>query len=259
MVDIAALKAKLDNMNNRGQGKTQLRSDLWKPDYGKYQIRPVPWPFDVDSNTAPFIERWFYYGLDKRAIAPKLGQPDPVRELRDVCFERRTESDLTLARELKPKMRVFLPVIVEEEGEKSVKIWGMSQTVYKELLSIIVDPDYGDFTDPEKGHDLTVEIVDSGKKFGDGRPIKDINVRPRPKPRTLSKDEKALLNEVPDINTIYPVSTYDELAGFLERKANGAPTGVQESRGGDSHAGSKPPVSSGSEGSLEDAFKDLLS
>ena len=109
-VNIDALKKKLDAMNNRGQARGNMKSDLWKPDYGKHVIRPIAWPDGVAvGDTAPFLERWFYYGLKGRCVAPKLTEPDPVRELRDVLFDDRTEANLKLAKQLRPKMRCFLP------------------------------------------------------------------------------------------------------------------------------------------------------
>lgn len=272
-IDMAALKARLEKMNNAGKGgQKKYRSDLWTPDYGKYSVRAAPWPEEVEvGDTAPFIERWFYYGLGKRVIARPLGEPDPVRELRDHLFSDRTEANLSMARELKPKMRCFLPVIVEateddpeddvKTGDKIVKIWGISQTVYKKLLGYIVDPDYGDITDVSNGYDLTVDITDSGKKFGDGRPIKDIDVRPRPKPRELDKAEKELLKKIPDINSIYPLSTYEQLEEALNKFINGGPTGAPEQRGGQSQAASNTGGSGGTKpktGGIDDAFDDLL-
>lgn len=271
-IDIAALKAKLEQMNNKGRGgQRKFRSDLWTPDYGKYSVRAVPWPSAAYvGDTAPFCERWFYYGLGKRVIAPALDKPDPVRELRDALFADRTDANLAMARNLKPKMRCFLPLIVEateddpeasvKKGDKVVKIWGISQTVYKQLLGYLVDPDYGDITDPDAGFDLTVDITDSGKKFEDGTIIRDVAVRPRPKSRKLAKDELALLDKVPDINAIYPVSTYEQLEQALNSYINGgAGSGRQETRGGnvqtpaDKPKGDKPQTSS-----LDDAFDDLL-
>lgn len=260
-IDIEALKAKLENMNNQGRGRTQFKSDLWKPDYGKYLVRPIPWPEGVaNSDTAPFLERWFYYGLGSRVVAPKLGEPDPVRELRDALFSDRTEANLALARKLKPKMRVFLPVIVDAEdgtdGEKEVKIWSISQTVYKQLLGYIVDPDYGDMTDLETGRCVTVEITDSGKKFEDGTKIKDIDVRPKPKSSPITKKEKELLESIPDIDSVYPICSYDSLEESLNRYINSGVGSKTETRGGNqttAPAGNKPQTSS-----LNDAFDDLL-
>ena len=55
-------------------------------------------------------------------------------------------------------MRTFKPVIVRGEESEGVKFWGFGKTAYQELLSIIIDPDYGDITDPKNGRDITLEF-----------------------------------------------------------------------------------------------------
>lgn len=259
-IDIEALKAKLDKMNNKGRpAQGQMKSDLWVPEYGSYVVRPVPWPkSDRVDDGSPFMEIWFYYGLSKKAIAPKLGSPDPVRELRDSLFEDRSESNLETAKKLRPKMRCFLPVIVEEEGKKSIKFWGMSPTVYKKLLSFVVDPDYGDIADVTDGYDIKVTIADSGKKFPDGTVIRDVDVQPKPKSRKLSGEELELLKTMPDINVIYPVSSYDELASLLEKFINGASASGGETSRGATPAAAARTTSKPASGNLDAAFDDLL-
>ena len=54
-------------------------------------------------------------------------------------------------------MRTYAPVVVRGEESQGVKFWGFGKTVYQELLSII-DPDYGDITDPISGRDVSVEF-----------------------------------------------------------------------------------------------------
>ena len=48
-------------------------------------------------------------------------------------------------------------MIVRGEENEGVKYWGFGKTVYQELLSII-DPDYGDISDPVSGRDVVVEF-----------------------------------------------------------------------------------------------------
>lgn len=267
-INVEALKERLARMNNQGRGR-QGNSDLWKPDLGKYIVRAIPWPETIDvGDTKPILERWFYYNIGRRCVAPRLGEPDPVRELRDTLFAERTEANLAMARKLKPKMRCFLPVIVESEDGKSkeVKIWSFSSTVYRQLLGYIVDPDYGDFTDPDTGRDITVEITNSGKKFEDGTPIKDIDVRPKPTPRKLTKAERDLFKEIPDVDSIYPVQSYEQLEEALDRYLNVGTSGRTQTRGGPARSNgveassmlSSNDVKASTGSSLDDAFDDLL-
>lgn len=274
-IDIEALKQKLKKMNDKGKGgQKKFKSDLWTPEIGSHFCRPIPWPAGMDiGENAPFVERWFYYGLGKRVVAPGLNQPDPVRELRAELFSDRTDENLAVAKKLKPKMRCFLPVIViateddpdegVKKGQKIVKLWGLSEMIYKELLAYICDPDYGDFTDTESGFDITLEISDSGKKFDDGTPIKDVKPRLKPRPRKLDEDERKLLSKVPDINGIYPISTYEQLRVALEKFVDGEPSGQQETRGGtkpesEPKAQKPRPAATSRAAALDQAFDGLF-
>ena len=263
-IDIEALKAKLEKMNNRGKGGGSFPSHLWKPDYGEYEVRIIPWPETMDVPERPFLERWFYYDLGKGLVAPPLNQDDPVRELRNSLFEDRTEENLALARKMRPKMRAFVPIIVRNSAnETEVKIWSIDQGVYKQLITYIVNAKWGDITDVNQGRDITVTITDSGKKFPDGTIIKDVQATPSPE-KTAIFDDKAkcelALNSVPDINEIYAISSYEKLAEALDKFADGGSTGGQTSRGGSqpTQSAAKPAAEGPSTSSLDDEFDKLL-
>ena len=52
------------------------------------------------------------------------------------------------------KQRFFSPVLVRGEETEGVRVWGYGKLAYQKLLGIVLDPDYGDITDPEDGNDL---------------------------------------------------------------------------------------------------------
>lgn len=280
-IDIEALKAKLTKMQNKGQqGQRKFKTVLWTPNRGSYLVRIIPWSDDfmVLLDTPPFAERWFYYALGNRMVAPALGQPDPVRELRDALFSDRSTENLASAKKLKPKMRCYVPVIVAaladepdegvKKGDKVVRLWSLNETVYKDILSYMVDPEYGDLSDPDVGRDITVDITDSGKKIPDdkeGKTFNDIKIRPKTSTRSLDAAERELLTRVPSIDEVAPISSYDKLKDALERFIDGGPTGGQVERGrqrGGSNSGGSSGTASGhttpTKGSLDDAFDELL-
>jgi hypothetical protein len=258
-IDIEALKAKLDKMNNQGRGGQNTSSSiLWKPDNGKHIVRIIPWPETMDVPDRPFIERWFYYGLGNKYTAPPQNKPDPVRELRNMLFADRTAENLAMAKRLKPKQRAFVPVLVRGVSDTEVKIWSIGQVPYKQLLGYVIDQDWGDITDINEGHDITVTIAESGKKFEDGTPIKDVIVAPQPKKQPIFAEKSkidAILAAVPDLNALYPISTYEQLAEALDKFVSGAPTGQPVTRGFSQPAAhSAGPKTS----SLDDEFDSLL-
>ena len=43
--------------------------------------------------------------------------------------------------------------VKEDEG---VKVWAYGKTAYQTLLGYVLDPDYGDITDPDSGTDIVL-------------------------------------------------------------------------------------------------------
>lgn len=281
-IDIEALKAKLGKLQNKGQGRQQkkFKPVLWMPGRGSFTIRIVQWPTEIMESleTPPFMERWFYYGLGKRMVAAQYGQPDPVRELRDALYQDRTPENLACAKKLRPKMRVYIPILVTAEaddpdegvtkGDKVARLWSLNETTYKDLLSYMVDPEYGDLSDPEVGRDIVVEISDSGKKIeGEEKNFNNTSVRPRVSTRSLDAVERALLAKIPSIDDAAPFTPYEKLEHALKMFVDGGPTGTQVERGTHQHKedNMKTETSSKavghttpSKGSLDDAFDQLL-
>lgn len=82
-----------------------------------------------------------------------------IREL----FNDGTEDSIKMAKSLMARQRFFSPVVVRGEEDKGVRIWGYGKMAYQELLSLVLNPDYGDITDVEEGTDL---VLTYGKPAG---------------------------------------------------------------------------------------------
>ena len=76
-MDINAIKAKLDALNNNGQEreKTDFTQIFWKPEDGKQTIRVVPSVYDP---AMPFKEVKFHYGVGKYPMASLSNSCRPV-------------------------------------------------------------------------------------------------------------------------------------------------------------------------------------
>jgi hypothetical protein len=95
-------------------------------------------------------------------------------------------------------------------------MWGFGSTVYEEILKLISDPDYGDITHIETGTDIIVEKK-SGASVGNN--FGKISIRPKRKTSPLTDDPKLLeklLSNQPDLNEIYPETSYEKLKEVLE-------------------------------------------
>jgi hypothetical protein len=115
---------------------TQRKSDsLWKPTPGKHQVRIVPYKFNKDN---PFIELYFHYNVNNKTyLSPQsFNRPDPIVEFADKLKRMGDKEDWRAAKQMEPKLRTFVPVIVRGEEGEGVRFWGFGKTVYQETLPI---------------------------------------------------------------------------------------------------------------------------
>ena len=151
-IDLAKMKAKRDALESRGNGQ----SAFWRPEDGEQTIRIVPTP-DGD----PFKEYWFHYNLGKNSgfLSPKknFGEDDPLNDFVRQLYKDGSDESIKMAKDLSARQRFFAAVVVRGEEDKGVRLWGFGKTAYKELLNLVLNPEYGDITDVDEGTDLTIQ------------------------------------------------------------------------------------------------------
>jgi len=210
-LDFDALRKKLNTL----QGQNDRKSALWKPPEGSSIVRLVPWKERADN---PFIELYFHYLGRKTHLSPIThGKPDPIAEFADKLRSTGDKDDWNFSKQFSPKLRTFVPIIVRGEEDKGVRFWGFGKMVYTELLQVINDEDWGDISDPQSGHDVSVDFIPEKKSDTAYAQTKCL-VKPKETP--LSKDAeqvKKWLTEQPDIDEIFEEPSYEELATFLEK------------------------------------------
>ena len=214
-IDLDAIRNRLDSL----QTKVTKTDNLWKPKPGKQQVRIVPYTHN-ESN--PFIELFFHYGFGgKNLLSPQtFGEADPLVEFANQLKATGDRNDWNLSKQLTPKMRTYVPVLVRGEESEGVKFWGFGKTVYQELLSVIADPDYGDITDSMNGRDIKIERqtpAEAGNQYG------KTTVRVSPKQTSITEDStalKAMLDGQMDITELYTEPSYDDLKEALSNFLN---------------------------------------
>tara|TARA_Y100000768_G_scaffold362983_1_gene322219 strand:- start:474 stop:1304 length:831 start_codon:yes stop_codon:yes gene_type:complete len=223
-INIDALRGRLNKLQN-----TQKKSDnLWKPTPGKHQVRIVPYKFDKDN---PFIELYFHYNINNRTyLSPQsFGRPDPIVEFADRLKRMGDKEDWKAAKQMEPKLRTFVPILVRGQEGEGIKFWGFGKTVYQEILGYIADPDYGDITDPKSGRDITIEYQ-SAEEAGTSYPVTTIRVKPNQTPLAKEADDVTkFLEGQTEITDLYSELSYDELKGVLEGWLN--PTSEKNEEG----------------------------
>jgi hypothetical protein len=206
----------------RAMIKGNKNTNKWSPLPGNHTIRIVPSKLDPEN---PFTLLKLYYGINgKTLLSPTtVGDPDPIYELARKLYDAKTEESEAAAKKITPKPRFFLPIIVREEENKGVMLWGVSKTMKDDLAKIIEQnliEDDTDIVDPVSGIDLIVEVLspkDAGNKFG------KTTVRAKKKSTALSTDKELVekwLTDQPDPNSLYEMPSYDDLKKELEKYLN---------------------------------------
>jgi hypothetical protein len=216
-LDLAAMRAKLAKLSGKGNDA------MVKLEEGENTLRIIPL---VESPDNPFLELFFHYGLGgKNWLSPQsYGERDPIAEFADALMsgQRLTKEEFKEAVKFRPQARTYALVINRAKENEGPKFWSFGQTIYKKLLEIMADEDYGDITDIQNGFDLKVTYTP--KEKSDTNYAKT-DVMPRRTPSPLSKDaelvKKWTTNQAKLLDVVgFEKKSYDELKAVLERVLN---------------------------------------
>ena len=207
-IDLEKMKAKRDALENRGN-----KSVFWRPEDGETVIRILP-----TADGDPFKERWFHYNLGKNPgfLSPKknFGEDDPLDDFVRQLYKEGSEDSIKMAKNLSARQRFFSPVLVRGEEDQGVRLWGFGKTAYKELLNLVLNPEYGDITDTSEGTDLTINY---GKPPGAQFPQTTITPRRKPSPMMEDEDKTAaFLDQIPDYDSVFERKTPQQVQTMLD-------------------------------------------
>lgn len=223
-LDINAIKRKIQELQ---MGRKQSNVQLWKPKPAEYKVRGLPWPAKMTSDGSPMLERFFYYFGDNSILAPhQFGKPDPIHDFTRKLYATGKQEDKDIAKQLKPKMRAYLPVIVREgpgADPSNVLVWSLGKQLYQKLLSYFTKSDVGDFLDPSDGFDIEVSVKEiPGKRFFDTT----IDLARRSSKLAPSDDDvKKLFDAIPNIDDMYKLRSPDEIEKILNDWLSGDHSG----------------------------------
>lgn len=219
-MDLNAIKSKLDKLQAKPQKyeKKDYSLTQWKAKPGKHVIRIVPSKNDPSN---PFSELKFYYDFKPKTILSPLsyGEKDPIAMLAAKLRENHSAENFKLAKQISPKPRFYVPVIVRGEEEKGVRLWDFGKKVYEELLALAADEEIGDYTDIANGLDIKVE-VQSKEQNGTDYPSTTIRTAMKQTPLGTKEQVKLWLSEQPDPLTEFKHWTFDELKEVLNKFIN---------------------------------------
>lgn len=203
-------KAKRTNLEKSLAALAELgKEDYWVAREGKNIIRILP-PWNEEGV-------FFFKGILHYGVRGESSAPVPCRESieRDcpICKALERVEDKEIRRRLSKRTRFYMNIIDRGNPGVGVKIFGCSMKQMRQLRSQMEDPDFGDITDPEEGHDI---IVEKDSQTNPAMPNYDIRVRPKATPLDYDTWEEELypLDQVvvPEIPT---EEEYEEIAQQL--------------------------------------------
>lgn len=217
-IDVKKMKAKLAALQNKGgsSGKTLF----WSPKEGQnHSLRIVSTP-DGD----PFKEYWFHYGISSQGgfLCPKKNYGDECAacDFASKLYKEKNEESSKMAKEFLPRQRFFSPVLIRGEEKEGLKVWGYGKNAYQDLINLVLNPDYGDITDPEVGTDLAIH---SAKAPGQSFPTTKIT--PARKTSKLCQGTdiecKELLETIPNFETLHTRKSSQEVSSILDEHLAG--------------------------------------
>ena len=211
-IDLDKMRARMSTLKNKGNANNRF----WRPPDGESVIRIVP-----TADGDPFKDYWFHYNVGDNPgfLSPKknFGEDCPLDSFVRQLWQEGTEDSKRMAKKLSARQRFFAPVLVRGEEDQGVRVWGFGKQVYETLLNLVLNPEYGDITDPEKGIDLAINY---GKPVGASFPVTQLTPRRRSSPLCPDDPEKCreLLENIPDFDELFAASrkTAVEVQGMLD-------------------------------------------
>ena len=216
-IDIEAMRAKLNASKTGNKGQTN--NTKWRPTQGDQTIRILP-----TEDGDPFKEFHFHYNVGKNPgiMCPKRnhGEDCPICNFASQLWKQGVEGDdATLKSEAKKlfvRKRYYSPIIVRGKESEGVKIWSYGKTAYETLLGYVLDPDYGDITDPETGTDIVLNYDVPGTPGSFPKTTLKLRRRPSVLCDDSIADCDALLDSVPDIGGLFERKSTEDIKSILD-------------------------------------------
>lgn len=239
-LDIAKLRERLEQLNSSGGNRNSGPGmNFLNLKDGRNVVRILPPRKDSEMF---YEEVWVHYGVGKNdqnkngtmVVCPKTqdeNAPCPVCELADEfrkLSKKKDDSYDKQSRSIRRKKRVYYNAISRDEDlsvyekneegkwintetgeeESPVKVLGTGIGIFKDILSLIVDPEYGDITDPEEGLDLIITKTGSGQ-FNTKYDVKTVR---KESPIGFDEWEECLH----DLSQLTKSKSYDEILALMQ-------------------------------------------
>ena len=164
-----------------------------------------------------------------------------------------------MAKDYTARQRFFSPVLVRGEESEGPKVWGYGKKVYETLLQLVLNPEYGDITDPDNGTDLNLQY---GKPAGASFPQTNIQPSRRTTPmcQDLSGPEcQEILDKIPEFDSLFEKKSSEEVRQLVQQAMTVGADAEEVSSETRVSADSTAKTASNAASSVDGAFDDLMS
>ena len=251
-LNLDKMREKLEASKNGG--KKQENSTKWRPQEGAHTIRIMP-----TEDGAPFKEYHFHYNVGKNPgiLCPKKnhGEDCPICDFASKLWRDGVDNNDDRAKREAKKMfarkRYYSPILVRGKESEGVKVWAYGKQAYETLLGLVLDPDYGDITDPETGTDIVLNYSIPGTPGS----FPKTQLKPRRRPSILCDDMVEacahLLESIPDIGSLFDKKTTEEVQALLDEY-------LSTDNSSESNSSETRKYNTSSSSKVDQAFQELM-
>jgi len=210
-IDLNALRAKHAELSGNLDDRSDFLKKFLHIQEGTNAIRILP-SKDEDKlfYAETKIHRIPYKDSTKNVHCRKMhGEACPLCDAYYGLWKE-PNKDEDLARQIKPRARYYMNVVDRESGE--VRILSIGVILFKKIIAAMLDEDFGDITDLEKGHDFKIIKVMEGQwpKYDQSQP------RPKSSEAGSKADVAAWMDSLHDIHALVKLEDYEEVKQFSQ-------------------------------------------
>lgn len=182
-------------------------ADFWKPSTGQNRVRFLP--ALAGKKVFTVVQQHYVDVPGGRAVfvCPRVHakRPCPACDKADKMRASGNPNEVTAARDMSPKTRVFANIVDRANPEAGVRVFAFGKQVYEQLLAIRTNKEAGgNFVDPgPEGFDIVVQ------KTGSTKNDTEYKVLPHRKNGPLGNDE--YLEQIGDLSRYSIVESHDDI------------------------------------------------
>ena len=188
-----------------------------------------------------------------------FGEDCPACNLTKELYKEGDEGSIRMAKDFTARQRFFSPVLVRGEESEGPKVWGYGKKVYETLLQLVLNPEYGDITDPDSGTDLNLQY---GKPAGASFP--QTNIQPSRRTTAMCQDLSGpecqeLLEKIPEFDSLFEKKSSDEIRQLVQQAMTEGADAEEVSSETRVTASDTAKTAANTVSSVDGAFDDLMS